>query len=90
MKQLLINVFCVLLLSLPLVSMAQNFTKSEEPYVAVDGHTYHIGDSIIILAPSDFSNTFSYYKIGKKLAYPVQAQSKTKDGKIIDRRFHIQ
>ncbi len=69
---------------------AQKFTKSVEPYKTVSGKTYHVGDTIIITCPSDFSNTFVYFKSGKKLQMPIHAtftSNIVEKNQIVDRRY---
>ena len=68
---------------------AQKFEKSEEPYKAKDGKTYHVGDTIVITSPADFSDAFRYYYFDKKFTrqrayYTMERINK---GQKVDNRF---
>ncbi|MCW3787992.1 DUF4852 domain-containing protein [Plebeiibacterium sediminum] len=89
----LIKIFTTALLIastlLPIKVNAQKFKKSEEPFTASNGKTYHIGDSIIITSPADFSNRYVCYKVGNKLQESQVAirESVLEKGEMVDIRY---
>lgn len=79
-----------LLLLLPTLALSQKFQKSELPYTSSSGKVYHVGDTIVIGSPADFSNQFSYYFMGNKLTSTVSAVTTHKVGeevKTYDKRY---
>ncbi len=71
-------------------AFGQKFIKSEEPYKAANGLTYHIGDTITLYTPYDYGNKFHYYYMGKNLnpqrAYFTSQMGITK-GQLVDYRL---
>jgi hypothetical protein len=51
----------------PFAILAQTFKTSNQPYVAKNGKTYKIGDTLIITTPTDFSDEYKSYVQGRKL-----------------------
>lgn len=51
---------------------AQNFEKSKDPFTAIDGKTYYIGDTVILCTAADYGNTFHHFYMGKNLT-PIRA-----------------
>ncbi len=88
-KQKLTLVLFSIVIMLPIITNAQKFKKSEEPFTASNGKTYHIGDSIIITTPADFSNQYVFYKVGNKLQDSQVAirESVLEKGEIVDIRY---
>jgi len=79
-----------LFLLLPALALSQKFQKSELPYTSSSGKVYHVGDTIVIGSPADFSNQFSYYFMGNKLTSTVSAVTTHKVGeevKTYDKRY---
>ncbi|MCW3789612.1 DUF4852 domain-containing protein [Plebeiibacterium sediminum] len=64
---LITKLFVIVLLSLSQFTNAQKFEKSDDPFTAINGVTYHLGDTLVVCSPADYSDTYKYYYIGKNL-----------------------
>ncbi len=87
--KIFITAFVIASTLLPIKANAQKFKKSEEPFTAINGKTYYIGDSIIITSPADFSNRYVCYKVGSKLQESQVAirESVLEKGEMVDVRY---
>ena len=68
---------------------AQKFEKSNKPFTADNGKTYHVGDTVILCSPADYGNMFHYYYFDKKLT-PQRAYYTSETinkGEKVDKRF---
>lgn len=85
---LLVTIICF---GIQTLNLAQNFTKSTSPYTAFNGRIFHVGDTIIIGSPGDFSNEYLYFTKGKDHAIRNKAEGVIKIGnqeKKYDMRYH--
>ena len=83
----LILAFMAFVLTFPIYG--QKFKKSKKPFIATNGQTYNVGDTLILCTPADFGDTFHYYYLGKNLV-PVRAyytSERFNKGEEVDYRF---
>jgi hypothetical protein len=70
----------LILIVISTITVGQTFIKSTEPFTAINGEVFNVGDKIIIATPADFSNIYTYYTQGKNLEIKKDAVGSVKIG----------